>query len=622
VATVYLNGQRRQLPPTAIIGKGGEADIFRLDGGRVLKLYKQPNDPDYAGNPSAQAGAKERLAEIQTKLPAFPGAVLPERVVSPLELAYRRSTGTDIAGYTMNYLDTEEVLLRLGDRLWREQGGIDGNQTLAVFRDLREMVEAVHQAGVVIGDFNDLNVLFDGTNRSYLVDADSMQFGKFLCRTFTARFVDPLACAPDHLVLSTPHSRYSDWYAFSTMLFQSLLFVGPYGGVHRPTSGKRLQHDDRVLSRITVFSPEVLYPKPALPLTVLPDELLDYFTRVYQNDLREVFPLQLLDNLRWTVCSVCGSVHARAKCPVCAAPGAVIQTIVRRGKVTATRTFVTRGQILHACVQNGKLRYLHYENGRFVRENGQEVVRGKLDPELRFRISGDTTLLGKRNRLLVFSGQTKQSLTTDNVGRLPIFDANSEAYFWTTNGQLVRSGKLGSSYIGDVLPDKTLFWAGDRFGLGFYQAGQMTRSFVFDTGGAGLNDRVPIPNLPGQLIDATCVFSNQLAWLMLSIQEAGRLVNHCYVVNQKGELVASASAEETDDSWLASGIRGRFASGRSLYAATDEGIVRITAANGTLQVEQEFPDTEPFVDAASQLLAGSDGIYAVSAREITLLKLS
>ena len=27
----------------------------------------------------------------------------------------------------------------------------------------------------------------------------------------------------------------SDWYAFTVLLFQSLLLVGPYGGVHRPT---------------------------------------------------------------------------------------------------------------------------------------------------------------------------------------------------------------------------------------------------------------------------------------------------------------------------------------------------------------------------------------------------
>ncbi len=61
------------------------------------------------------------------------------------------------------------------------------------------------------------------------------------------------------------------------MLMQSLLFVGPYGGVYRPTDKKKtVLHDARPLKRITVFDPEVRYPKPARPYNMLPDDLLGY----------------------------------------------------------------------------------------------------------------------------------------------------------------------------------------------------------------------------------------------------------------------------------------------------------------------------------------------------------
>ena len=56
-----------------------------------------------------------------------------------------------------------------------------------------------------------------------------------------------------------------------------------------------------------------------------------------------------------------------------------------------------------------------------------------------------------------------------------------------------------------------------------------------------------------------------------------------------------------------------------LLAATDAGIARIEVGNGALQQTREFPDTEPFVDAASQLLVGKDGVYVVGRSEITAL---
>jgi serine/threonine protein kinase len=621
MATVYLSGKRLALSPSSMIGKGGEADIYDLGDGNVLKLYKKPDDPDYMGNPVAQQGARERLSEYQRKLPAFSSLHLPAHVVSPKEVALTKQGG-DVAGYTMTYLKDMEVLLRLGDRRYREQGGIDGNQVVNTFANLHSLVGEIHRMGVVIGDFNDLNVLLDAHGQVYLVDADSMQFGGFYCRTFTSRFVDPLLTENQKLILTNPHTTDSDWYAFNVMLFQSLLFVGPYGGVHKPAQGKRLQHDARVLQRLTVFKPEVLYPKPALPYDHLPDDLLEHFRKVYENDMRGEFPTGLIKALRWTTCLKCGAIHARARCPACAGPGAVVQTIIRRGTVTATSVFRTTGRILQVAHQGGKLRYLYHENGAFRREGAQEVIKGNLDPELRFRLSGDVTILGKRKHLFVFSpGEEATQLDTDAVNQLSIFDANDHAYFWLASGQLVKSGKFGSEYVGDILPGRTLFWTGNKFGLGFYQAGALTRTFVFNTTGRGLNDRVALPTIPGQMIDATCVFSDQLAWLMLSIQNNGRLVNHCFVVNKDGEVTASAEANQDEDSWLADGIRGRFAAGSSLFASTDYGIVRISAESGAPSVAQTFPDTEPFVDATTKLIPGDGGIYAVSGNSITLLKI-
>lgn len=619
MATVIVKGRQVRLTPAMVIGKGGEADIYNLGNGTVLKLFKRADDPDYQGNPDAQQGATLRLQEHQQKLPAFPSQ-LPAAVTSPEALAYNKAK-QKVVGYTMPYLEKMVVLLSYGDRQYREQGGIDGNQVVTIFRNLHEVVRQIHAQNVVIGDFNDLNIMVAPDGSVQLIDADSMQFGPFRCHTFTARFVDPLCCASDALTLNSPHNEDSDWYAFTTMLFQSLLFVGPYGGVHKPKAGKRLQHDKRVLQRVTIFDSEVVYPKPAVPLAVLPDELLEYFRNVYERNQRGVFPIKLLQSLRWTTCKNCGTEHARPICPDCAAPGVARQTMVTRGAVTARRVFYTQGQLLETAFQHGTLRFLYHEGEAFKRENGHVVVKAPLDPELRFRLQGANTLIGKQQRLLVFTadGNVTQ-LNTTTAGKLPVFDTNEDHRFWVEDEQLVRDDRLGNQFLGTILPGHTLIWTGNRFGFGLYQAGSLVRSFVFDTQGNSLNDRVPITNLPGQLIDASCVFSDRLAWFMVRLQENGRIANRCFVIDSNGQLIAEAEGDD-DSSWLAQGIRGHMAVGQALFAATDTGIVKLEVGNGMVQVAQTFPDTEPFVDAHSKLLPAAGGIHVVSSKEITLLKL-
>jgi len=162
----------------------------------------------------AQQGARERLALHQQKLMQFPQS-LPERVIAPQGLVMNQS-GRRILGYTMPLLTNAEVLLRYCDRRRRVgdhrqvQQAVTTQSIVDLFLDLHETVAKLHFADVVIGDFNDLNILVQGT-QAFLIDADSFQFGSFPCSVFTARFVDPLLCDPQETqpMLGRP---YLWWY--------------------------------------------------------------------------------------------------------------------------------------------------------------------------------------------------------------------------------------------------------------------------------------------------------------------------------------------------------------------------------------------------------------------------
>ncbi|MFA6588597.1 MAG: hypothetical protein WCT08_06060 [Patescibacteria group bacterium] len=606
------------------IGKGGEADIF-VSNNKAIKIFKSATHPDFTGMPIEQRLAEEKILEHQKKLPAFPKN-LPARVIAPEDLVYDRN-GNKIIGYSMKLLSQAEVLLRYAERQFR-QAGISNENIIKIFQDLHLTVSKLHSDRIIIGDFNDLNVMVKSTE-AYLIDADSFQFGQFWCKLFTARFTDPLLCNPraTSLELTNPHNANSDWYAYAVMLMQCLLFVGPYGGIYKPAKAQnRLPHDARPLKRITIFHPEVVYPKPAIPYGVLPDDLLQFFHKVFEKDQRGEFPNALFTNMRWTTCTACGKEHARAICPFCSqvAPAAIKETTVVRGKVIATRVFKTRGLIVYAAYQENKLRWLVHENGEFKREDGTLVAKENLSPLMRFRIQGNSTLIGANGKVFTFiPGKSSTRLDVDSFGTLPMFEANSEKRFWLNNGNLMADGKLGVDYpqsLGEVLANQTLFWAGPKFGFGFYRAGNLCVAFTFDNNRRGINDRVKIPTLRGQLIDATCVFTNDRCWFLVSLQEAGKIINQCFLIRPNGQVEAWASAVQGDETWLGI-IRGKCAANNLLFAATDEGIVRVEQSGNSLVETQKFPDTESFVNAGNYLFPGKEGIYVVGAHDISLLRI-
>jgi len=621
---VYINGQRTALNPKNSVGKGGEADVFKIGNGKVLKLFKSPSHPDYLGMSAAQLAAKFKLEEHQKKLRAFPKN-LPARVITPLELAMDKSNA-NIVGYTMRYLKDVAPLFQYAQKSFR-QLGISNEAVVKIFTDLFRTVQDLHAKKIVIGDFNDLNVLVKDEG-AYVIDADSFQFADYYCRMFTVKFLDPLLCDPkaNEMALAHPYQQESDWYAYSVMLMQCLLFVDPYGGIYRPKDkSKKANQTERRQKRITIFDPEVMYPKPAVHYKILPDDMLHYLHGVFVTDQRGLFPKNILENMRWTKCTVCGMEHARSQCPEClqVAPAAIKQTVVVRGNVVSTLVFKTDGQILFAAYQEKKLKWLHYEKEEFKREDGSVVLEGKLDPRVRYRLQGNKTLLGKNGQVVILKqGAPAERIATDSYGILPVFDANENNRFFIQNEQLVRDGRYGNEYIGGILANQTLFWVGAHFGFGLYRAGNLNVAFVFDADRSGINDNVKLPKLRGQLLDSTCFFTEKRCWFMASLKDQGKIINHCVVILRTGEIEASCEYTLDDENDWLSVLRGKCVAGNFLLAATDEGIVKVEVIGNKIAKTKTFPDTEPFVDTSCHLFLSQEGLYVVSQKEIKLLKIA
>jgi len=604
----YIQNKQVNLKPKQMIAKGGEAEIYDLHHGMVAKIFKPSSHPDYTNLPHEQASAEKRIKEHQQKLLKFPQQ-LPSNCLIPQEIIKDRSG--QIVGYTMPFITGAIPLIKYSDRQFRNQSGISNQEVFTLFLQLRQLLIQIHQAGIVIGDFNDLNILVkDGL--LYLIDTDSWQFAGFPCNMFTKRFVDPLLCdrCANSLILTKSYSQLSDWYSFTTMLFQCLLFVDPYGGIHKPSDlHKKASVDQRILSRITVFHPEVQYPKPAISYHILSQSLLDFFQQVFIHDRREVFPQELLET-SWQKCSICNLEHQQIVCPQC------LNTPVHFPKhslnnLTATYIFHTKGLIVDAQLQGNNLTYIYYEQGWFYREHGIPILQGKLDHQLRISLCDRQTLIFQQQKLAVIApDQNIQIFSATN------YAANSHHYYWISQEQLLRSGDLGAVYIGDVIGDRTKFWVGETFGLGFYLIGNILIVFVFDCLLQGINDQVKIPLWHGELIDCNCVFAKEICWLFVKVSEHGNLKNYCHVVHRTGKVLAS---QEVCHLGLSS-FYTPCAFNNYLFIPTDAGVQRWQMKQNSIHLDKTFIETNNYVSADTKLLISLHGIVAIHEGCISLLQ--
>lgn len=279
------------------LGRGGEAVVYRLRPDTAAKVFLLPNAPEYADSPQLQGAARVRIREMQTKLDAFPRD-LPAEVVAPTGVLVNAKR--QVFGYVMPFITGVSL-----DQLSRTTSIGTPKVLRTVLTKLYDLVVALHAKAVVIGDFNENNVIVSRAT-PYLIDADAMQFGNFQCRTFMPRFVAPelitaerqhgrskkALAAPPSFTMVAPHTEFTDWYAFLVIAMRLLTFTDPYGGVV-----SNMDLTARLAERVTVFDRRVTYPAIARPLGQVPRPILEAFFRAFHRGERFIPDRSMFDGI-------------------------------------------------------------------------------------------------------------------------------------------------------------------------------------------------------------------------------------------------------------------------------------------------------------------------------------
>ncbi|MFT3838390.1 MAG: hypothetical protein QM723_15505 [Myxococcaceae bacterium] len=585
----FIVGQERaRVTEADLLGEGGEARVYRWRD-LALKVFHKPD------------AAKQQKVEALVA-----GVTLPTCVVAPIELVRRN---TSFAGYAMRRIDSAVEVAALSNRRYRESTFPSARVT-ELFGALAAGLTQLHAAGVIAGDLNDGNVLARGAE-PFLIDADSMQLFGLPCPVAHERFLDPRLYGVD-LAARPAFDEGSDWYAFAVMLFNSLLYVHPFGGVHTslPTPQRRAE------ARHSLYRPDVKWPRTALHHRVLPDDANDWFLRVFEKDERSAAPSQVLQ-LEWTCCA-CGATHARRVCPECQAAGKVRLEVLRhQGRCSSRTVFHTEGQVVAAALRGG-LRYVYREKGQLRREGG-EALGIDAPPSARVIPAGHATWIAQHDGVLLKleAGRVVERSSTSTGPFGPTFTASSSAA-WREEGGWLIDLHTGAR-IGQVLEGQTRLWSGDKLGLGFYRAGGFTSAFLLRPGRPGLF-AIDLEPIDGRLVEAHCVFDDAHALLSLTTEKHGRETGSMVLFGIDGKRLAWANGPASDRMFQAP--RSRALMGGRVVTACDGGLLSLSVDQGRLVEGRLFVDAQGMVGAGDELIAQPDGsLFVVSVNEISQLNL-
>lgn len=278
MATLTFTDTRgRRLQVSEKLGQGGEGAVYR-SGQHALKIYHTL--PDLPKQQKLKA-----MAELAQRHPTL-------TLVStwPVDVALH---GRAVHGVVMPLVSGALPLHELATPASRKRlfPHADLKFVLQVSVNLARAVEALHDAGQVIGDFNPNNILVDQRGQTMLVDTDSFHITAPDGRTYPCLVGMPEYLPPErHGAQLGRFTRQDDVF---TLLIHVYMLL--YGGWH-PFSGRWSTPapptlDQAVARRAFPHSrirptPELKPPPGAMGLDLLTDTLADLMDRTFTSTFR------------------------------------------------------------------------------------------------------------------------------------------------------------------------------------------------------------------------------------------------------------------------------------------------------------------------------------------------
>lgn len=263
------------------LGRGGEGNVYELQdhSDLVLKLYSDQLSP-------------VKIAKLQQMIAMRTDALVAYAAL-PTDLAHNTS-GT-VCGFVMKKLTGFVPLHHVFSPMDRKKMFPDKgyNFLVHVARNLATAFHQLHQAGIVIGDVNEGNILISSSGLAAFIDCDSFQIPNgntyYFCEVGVPRYTpaELLRLQSFERVVRTTNT---DNFSLAILLFQ-LLFLGrhPYAGKHRGTAD--IDEETAIRQHQFAYSlhntKKKLSPPPdSLDINSLPTDVIALFHQAFETTER------------------------------------------------------------------------------------------------------------------------------------------------------------------------------------------------------------------------------------------------------------------------------------------------------------------------------------------------
>jgi hypothetical protein len=263
---VYLKGGGDvRLTKADYVARGGQAEVYEK-GGVAFKVYHDPST-------MMPSGKLAELQRIQDSHITRPQQVLVSRKGAPL-------------GYAMPFIPDAWVLCQLFPKSFRDRNNLKQGQVQALVKKLQDRISAVHKAGVLVVDCNELNWLVaKDFSEVYGIDTDSYQTPSYPATVIMPNIRDPQ-------VKGGAFNEESDWYSFGILACQLFTGIHPFKGKHPGFTGAG-KLEQRMAANVSIFNSAVKVPKSVLPFDVIPPRYRQWMEAVFEHGERVGPPTDL-----------------------------------------------------------------------------------------------------------------------------------------------------------------------------------------------------------------------------------------------------------------------------------------------------------------------------------------
>ncbi len=188
------------------LAQGGEGVVY-CKGNIAYKIY---HDSD-------KMIPEQKIYELQ--------ALQISNVLAPIDIIYNYNTKQAI-GFTMPYITSTEYLSRLFVKSFKKQHSINPKMVISLVRKMQETLHEIHQKGIVVGDYNEMNFLVDNKFENiFHIDVDSYQTENYP----STAIMDSVR---DRQVPIGTFNKETDWFSWAIVTFQLYTGIHPFKGRH------------------------------------------------------------------------------------------------------------------------------------------------------------------------------------------------------------------------------------------------------------------------------------------------------------------------------------------------------------------------------------------------------